>query len=149
MLTPTRIETKVRWLRRRSSANLELRGFMDERRREARFDVAAPAALKPVGSAPAMGLEGQVVNVSSHGVRVRVTGMAGELPQVGDLYRVRSSDDRMLCQVANSLSGIHGTDIGFRIVYWSETGALDRVILDHSRPGSRNVLGELRIPRLL
>lgn len=121
---------------------------MDERRREARFEVDAPAALKPLGSAPAEGLEGQVVNVSSHGVRVRVPGLAEGTPQVGDLYRIRSADDRMLCEVANSFSGIHGTDIGFRIVYWSETGDLERVIADHSK-SSRNVLRDLKIPRLM
>jgi hypothetical protein len=122
---------------------------MNERRRESRFHVDAPAALKPLGSVGVTGLEGQVVNVSSHGVRIRVAGPSVGTPQAGDLYRIRSSDDRMLCQVVNSLSGIHGTDIGFRIVYWSETGELDRVVADHSKAGSRNVLRDLRIPGLI
>lgn len=120
---------------------------MNERRREQRFYVAAPAALKPVGSVAAS-LQGEVVDVSGHGVRVRVAGLTAT-PKAGDLYRILSSDDRMLCQVAHTFPGAKGTDIGFKIVYWSETGKLNQVVANRVQPVRRDVLRELKLPRFV
>ncbi len=120
---------------------------MDERRREARIDVVTEVALTPLGSVEP-GLQGQVLNVSQRGVKVRVTGPAGSEPAVGDFYRILTSRDRMLGRVSHSLPGAEGTEIGFRILYWSETGDLNQVVEDHSRQNPKNVLRELSLPRL-
>ena len=120
---------------------------MEERRKEPRRAVDATAVITPL-AAVGTRLSGQVINVSSHGVKVRLTEqMTGE-PRVGDVYRILSSRDRMLCEVNHCLSGTHGTDIGFRILYWSETGELNRIVETHSHSGSHGGLPELSIPRL-
>jgi len=73
-------------------------------------------------------VNGQVLNVSSQGVKVRVTKPASEAPRVGDVYRILSSKDTMLAEVCYSLARNEGTDIGFKIVYWSAIGELNRAI---------------------
>ncbi len=93
---------------------------MQERRREKRCKVDAPAEITPLATVSAR-LIGQVINVSSRGVSVRVTQPLTTLPRVGDVYRVLSTNDRMLCEIIHLLSNGESTDIGFRITF---TGAI-------------------------
>jgi hypothetical protein len=101
---------------------------MEERRKEPRVIVDAPAVMTPL-AAVATRLNGHVINVSPHGVRIRVAEqMSGQPPRIGDVYRILTNRDRMLCEVCHCLSGADGTEIGFRIVHWSDTGELNRVV---------------------
>jgi hypothetical protein len=80
-------------------------------------------------AAVATRLNGQVVNVSFHGVMVRVAELTSGQPRVGDVYRILSSRDLMLCEVRHWQLQTEGTDIGFRILQWSDAGELKRVTM--------------------
>jgi hypothetical protein len=100
--------------------------IVKERRAEPRVDIAAPAVMTPL-AAVATRLNGQVVNVSFNGVKVRVPELRNGQPRVGDVYRILSSKDLMLCEVRHWKLQADGTDIGFRILQWSDAGELKRV----------------------
>src|SRR5580704_8981522 len=119
---------------------------MQERRRETRCKVDAPAEITPLATVSAR-LIGQVINVSSRGVSVRVTQPLTTLPRVGDVYRVLSTNDRMLCEIIHWLSNGESTDIGFRIVHWSDPGHLNRLVETNLRTNGR-YLQELNLPSL-
>ena len=72
-------------------------------------------------------LNGQVVNVSSAGVKIRVAQQMAVKPRIGDVYRIVSSQDRMLCEVTHWIPSPDGLEIGFKIVYWGDQGALKRL----------------------
>lgn len=99
---------------------------MKERRMEPRIDVDAPAVMTPLASVSTR-LTGQVINVSEHGVRIRMAEEMSAPPRIGDVYRILSSQDRMLCEVSHCMPGSDGIEIGFRILHWGETGELKRV----------------------
>jgi hypothetical protein len=101
---------------------------MKERRAEPRIIIAAPAVITPL-AAVATRLNGQVVDVSFHGVKVRVAELTGGLPRVGDVFRILSARDLMLCEVRHWQLQVEGTDIGFRILQWSDAGELKRVTM--------------------
>jgi hypothetical protein len=119
---------------------------MQERRRETRSEVDAPAEITPLAKVSAR-LTGQVINVSSRGVRVRVAQPLTSLPRVGDVYRVLSTNDRMLCEIIHWLSNGESTDIGFRIVHWTDPGPLNRLVETSLRTNGRH-LQELNLPAL-
>lgn len=120
---------------------------ISDRRKETRIEVAAAAALTPIASLDQR-IRGEVVDLSPSGVRIRVSGSVDSLPKVGELYRVLSSQDRMLCRVAHTAPGDRGADIGFRIVYWNELGELSQT-LEHQglRRWPGQTMRELAIPR--
>lgn len=99
-----------------------------ERRTESRIVIAAPAVMTPL-AAVATRLNGQVVNVSFNGVKVRVPELTRGQPRVGDIFRILSSRDLMLCEVRYWQFQADGTDIGFRILQWSDAGELKRVTM--------------------
>jgi hypothetical protein len=99
---------------------------MKEKRIEPRIAVEAPAVMTPL-AAVATRLKGQVVNVSFHGVKVRVAELTNNQLRIGDVYRILSSRDLMLCEVRNWQSQSEGTAIGFKILKWSDAGELKHV----------------------
>jgi hypothetical protein len=118
-----RNETNVRLSYGLFSSKLAI---VKERRTEPRVDIAAPAVMTPL-AAVATRLNGQVLNVSFNGVKVRVPKLTNGQPRVGDVYRILSSKDLMLCEVRHCQLQAEGTDIGFRILQWSDAGELKRV----------------------
>src|SRR5580658_10121895 len=119
---------------------------MPERRQETRCKVDAPAEIAPLAAVSGR-LTGQVINVSSRGVRIRVAQPLTSLPHVGDIYRVLSTNDRMLCEIIHWLSNGESTDIGFRIVHWTDPGPLNRLVETSLRANGRH-LQELNLPAL-
>jgi hypothetical protein len=119
---------------------------MQDRRREIRCKVDAPAEITPLATVSTR-LTGQVINVSSRGVRIRVDQPLTSRPRVGDVYRVLSSDDRILCEIIHWLSNGESTDIGFRIVHWSDRGQLNHIVETGLQTNGR-YLRELNLPGL-
>lgn len=105
----------------------KLQRTMNERRRERRIDVDTPAVMTPL-AAVAVRLKGQVINVSANGLKVRVCEHLDRDPRVGDVYRILSSRDRMLCEVNHCRPCGDGTEIGFKILHWSEAGELKQAL---------------------
>ncbi len=110
----------------------------------------APAVLTPLAEVAAQ-LTGHVINVSSHGVKVRVVNLISGQPRIGDVYRILSGRDDMLCEVSHWRSEPQDTEIGFRILHWSDTGELNRVARAQKRsgliqPGSPGRSFVLRVP---
>jgi hypothetical protein len=99
---------------------------MEERRNESRAEVDSAAVLTPL-AAVANRLGGQIVNVSSRGVKVHLAELLTTPPRVGDVYRIVSDRDTMLCEVRYSESRKDATDIGFQILHWREMGQLNLV----------------------
>ena len=99
---------------------------MVERRAEVRIAVDAPAQLTPLVSVSTR-LGGQMVNVSAKGVRVRVAEQLFGEPRNGDVYRIHSGRDLMLGDICHWKRRDRGVDVGFRIIYWSEIGDLNRI----------------------
>jgi hypothetical protein len=119
---------------------------MQERRRETRCRVDAPAEITPLATVSAR-LTGHVINVSSRGVSVRVAQPLTGLPRVGDVYRVLCANDRMLCEIIHWLSNGESTDIGFRIVHWTDPGHLNRLVETSLRTDDCHLRG-LNLPAL-
>lgn len=119
---------------------------MKERRRETRCKVDSPAEVTPL-AAVNQRLSGQVINVSARGVRVRVDQPLSGNPRVGDVYRVLSSNDRMLCEISNWLPNGESTDMGFRILHWSDMGQLNRIVETQSQSEGDHLAG-LGLPGL-
>jgi hypothetical protein len=103
---------------------------MRERRKEPRVEVDAPAVMTPL-AAVATRVNGQVLNVSTGGLRVRVPKSVLRHLRVGEVFRIHSTRDLMLCEVCYAEPRNEGTDIGFRIVYWSAIGELNRAVKSH------------------
>ena len=121
---------------------------MQERRRETRCKVDTPAEITPL-AAVTQPLSGHVINVSSRGLRVRLAKPLSGHPRAGDVYRVNSSSDRMLCEISHWLSNGDSTDIGFRILHWSDMGQLNRVVEKNAESQAvtqGNRLEELNLP---
>lgn len=108
---------------------------MEDRRKEPRIDVNAPAVLTPLAAVAAQ-MNGQVINVSSHGIKVRVVEMMSGQPRIGDVYRILSGRDDMLCEISHWRPERQGAEIGFRILHWSDTGELNRIIRAQKRSSS-------------
>jgi hypothetical protein len=101
--------------------------IMDERRSEPRIDVKAPVVMTPLATVTTR-LSGHVVNVSGRGLKVRVDGGLNGKPASGEVYRVQTGDDLMLCEVRNWQLEGEGAAIGFQILHWGDLGELNRVI---------------------
>jgi hypothetical protein len=102
---------------------------VEERRTERRIEASASVVLTPL-AAVATRLGGSVVNVSTGGVRVHVNTQLKQLPRVGEVYRVQSQDDQMLCEVRNAEIYEAGAAFGLQIVYWGNSGSLRRLVSD-------------------
>jgi hypothetical protein len=73
-------------------------------------------------------LEGAVVDVSEGGVRVHFDKQLKELPRSGDVYRLQSRDDIMLCEVRHAEVSGAGAALGLKIIHWSNAGQLKRLM---------------------
>jgi hypothetical protein len=100
---------------------------MPERRLETRLETEAAVVLTPL-SAVTNRLHGSVVNVSSRGLKVH----AGKLPEehltAGNIFRVQSGDDLMLCEIRHRRVEGETADIGFSILHWVSEGKLNRLV---------------------
>lgn len=104
--------------------------FTVERRAEPRIDVQAQAEMTPL-AAVSTRLGGQITNVSSHGLRVRVAGRISGHPRSGDVYRILSGRDLMLAEICYCLPEEQSADVGFKILHWSNAGELNRIVQTH------------------
>lgn len=100
----------------------------EERRSEPRIEASASVVITPL-AAVATRLHGSVVNVSTRGVRVHCDTELKELPRAGEVYRVQSSGDQMLCEVRNAEVTETGADLGLQIVQWNGAGELKRLLI--------------------
>jgi hypothetical protein len=98
-----------------------------ERRSEPRIEAHASVFITPL-AAITVRLEGSVVDVSTRGVRVYFHKQLKELPKLGEIYRIQSRDDTMLCEVRNAEVSGAGAILGLQIVHWSDAGQLRRLI---------------------
>lgn len=73
-------------------------------------------------------LKGAVVEVSTRGVRVYFEKLLKELPRLGEVYRLQSSDDLILCEVRHAEVSGAGASMGFQIVHWSSGGQLKKLV---------------------
>jgi len=79
-------------------------------------------------AAVATRLLGSVVNVSTRGVRVHFDKRWREPPRAGEVYRVQSRDDLMLCEVRYFELAEFGANLGLQIVHWGNAGELKRLV---------------------
>jgi PilZ domain len=100
---------------------------MEERRSEPRIEASAAVLITPL-AAVATRYHGSIVNVSTHGVRVHCDTELKELPRAGDVYRVQSGGDLMLCEVRHSRVTDNGAVLGLQIVHWDDAGELKRLL---------------------
>ena len=84
-------------------------------------------------AAVATRLRGVVVNVSTRGVKVHFETLLNEQPRAGDVYRVQSGDDLMLCEVRHCDVAGKGADLGLEILHWVSAGELSRLVQHHLR----------------
>jgi PilZ domain len=105
----------------------------EERRSEPRIQARTPVVVTPL-AAVATRLHGSVVNVSPNGVRVHFDVLFDEEPRPGDVYRIQSRHDLMLCEVRYFEVAGSGADLGLQIVHWGEAGELKRLIQDQRVP---------------
>jgi len=98
-----------------------------ERRSERRADASVSVVITPLAAVTTR-FEGSVVDVSTGGVRVHLATQLQELPRTGEVYRVQSRDDIMLCEVRHAEVAGAGADIGLQVVHWSKAGELKRLI---------------------
>src|SRR5580658_4599159 len=102
-----------------------------ERRSEPRIEASTSVVITPL-AAVATRFYGSVVNVSTGGVRVHCNTQLKELPKAGEVCRVQSRGDNMLCEVRNSAVAEAGADLGLQIVHWGNAGELKHLL---SEPG--------------
>jgi len=98
-----------------------------ERRSEPRIEASASVVITPL-AAVGTRFYGSVVNVSSGGVRVHCDTQLKELPRAGDVCRIQSRGDIILCEVRNSAVKEAGADLGLQIVHWSDAGELKHLL---------------------
>lgn len=73
-------------------------------------------------------LRGSVVDVSTRGVRVHFDKQFKVPPRAGEVYRVQSRGDLMLCEVRNVKVAGAGAELGLQIVHWGGAGELKRLV---------------------
>jgi len=112
-------------MEQRSDARVTLTG--PERRSEPRIETTSSVVITPL-AAVGTRYNGSVVNISKGGVRVHFNTKLKEPPRVGDVYRVQSRVDIMLCEVRNSEVAEAGADLGLRIVHWGDAGELKSLL---------------------
>jgi hypothetical protein len=105
---------------------------MKERRSEPRIEAGAAVVVTPL-AAVATRLHGSVVNVSMQGVRVHLEAGLKVPPRAGDVYRIQSRDDLMLCEVRYFEVAEAGADLGLQVVSWRNAGELKRLVQDQRR----------------
>ena len=111
----------------------------DDRRFEPRIETSAAVVMTPLAAVTTR-IEGSIINVSEGGVRVHVDAQLKQLPRTGEVYRVQTQDDVMLCEVRNSEVAGGGAELGLQIVHWADAGKLKRLVKHNLRKdGSKAV----------
>jgi hypothetical protein len=108
----------------------------EERRAETRIEANASVVITPL-AAVGTRFYGSVVNVSTGGVRVHCDTQLKELPKAGEVCRIQSRGDIMLCEVRNFAVREAGADLGLRIVHWSNAGELKHLLSETGCSTSR------------
>jgi hypothetical protein len=103
----------------------------EDRRSEPRIAARAKVVVTPL-SAVTTRLHGSLVNVSTRGVRVHFDTKLDQ-PRAGEVYRVQSGDDLMLCEVRHCAVADASADLGLKIVLWSKAGELKRLVQGNQR----------------
>ncbi len=102
----------------------------DERRSEPRIETSTSVVMTPLAAVTTR-IHGSVVDVSARGVRVRFDKNLKNLPRAGEVYRVQSRGDIMLCEVCHAKVVEAGADLGLKIVHWGDSGELKRLVQKH------------------
>jgi hypothetical protein len=105
---------------------------MSERRTEPRLEAEAPVVMTPL-SAVTTRLHGSVVNVSDRGLKVQATALTDQHLTTGNIYRVQSGDDLMLCEIRHRRLDGENVNIGFAILHWVSAGKLNQLVKEFSR----------------
>jgi hypothetical protein len=103
----------------------------DERRSEPRIETSTSVVMTPLAAVTTR-IHGSVVDVSARGVRVHFDKDLKNLPRTGEVYRVQSRDDIMLCEVRHAQAADAGADLGLKIVHWGDAGELKRLVQKHA-----------------
>jgi hypothetical protein len=98
-----------------------------EQRSEPRIEANAPALMIPLANV-AIRLSGRVLNVSRRGVKVHVDEPLAGYPRTGDVYRVLSGNDVMLCEIRHYQLLGESAEVGFQIVHRLSRGELNSLI---------------------
>jgi hypothetical protein len=101
----------------------------EDRRAEPRISTRAKVVMTPLAQVTTR-LHGSVVNVSARGVRVHFETKVNQ-PRAGEVYRIQSGDDLMLCEVRNCAVAGDGAELGLQIVHWGNAGELKRLVQTH------------------
>src|SRR5579862_8096239 len=101
-----------------------------ERRSEPRTEAGAKIVMTPL-AAVATRLHGIVVNVSPRGVRVRFATLLNVHPKAGEVYRIQSGNDVMLCEVRYCEFAGEGADVGLEILHWVKAGELNQLLKNY------------------
>ena len=109
---------------------MRLKDNADERRSEPRIEARASVVMTPLAAVNTR-LEGAVVEISARGVKVQFDKQLNTLPRSGEIYRVQSRDDIMLCEVRHAEVSGAGAALGLQIVHWSNGGQLKRLVQGH------------------
>src|SRR5437867_11471803 len=96
---------------------------MKERRAEPRLTVNAKVEITPL-AAVAKRFHGTVVNASGKGLEVHIDNGLKESPRLGEVFRVQTGDDLMLCEVRRSTADGPALRLGLQIVHWAKVGQL-------------------------
>jgi hypothetical protein len=100
---------------------------MKERRAEPRLTVNAKVVITPL-AAVTKRLHGIVVNASGKGLEVHLENGLTEAPRLGEVFRVQTGDDLMLCEVRHSTPNGAGLKLGLQIVHWAKIGQLKQLL---------------------
>ena len=84
-------------------------------------------------SAVANCMRGLVVDVSLRGLKVHADGISENSLVNGDVYRIQSGDDLMLCEIRHRRLAGDAVDIGFAIIHWMSAGKLNRLVNEFNR----------------
>lgn len=100
---------------------------LDDRRSEPRIETRASVVITPLATVTTR-FEGSIINVSDGGLRVHLDAQLKQLPRAGEVYRVQTQDDVMLCEVRNAEVVGAGAELGLQIVHWADAGKLKRLV---------------------
>jgi len=116
----------------RAEAAMIASGLMkaDERRSEQRIETSTSVVMTPLAAVTTR-IHGSVVDVSARGVRVHFEKDLQNLPRAGEVYRVQTRGDIMLCEVRHAKAAAAGADLGLKIVHWGDAGELKRLVQKH------------------
>jgi hypothetical protein len=106
---------------------LPVEGNVREQRSEPRIEADAPALMIPLADVGTR-FRGRVLDISRRGIKVRTSEPLKPQPKIGDIYRILSGDDVLLCEVRHCQLLWEGAELGFRIVHRLSSGELNSLV---------------------